>query len=155
LDHVELNGPAARDLSLETVPTASSITPVETTSFWAEIRSNQDDVYTLTVAPPSGWQAQVDSSGHITITPALNAEPGVYPVHVAAESASANPAHPLFSTAVHTVTILPWQGAQSLPPPRGKPEGGHQQRSDAGPRRGLHRDHHHDLRGLAPGPAVT
>ncbi|MCP3957175.1 MAG: hypothetical protein GY719_04925, partial [bacterium] len=117
LDRIELNGALARDLFLALAPAESSITPVETASFQAEIASNQDDTYTLTVAPPLGWQAQIDASGRITITPALDAVPGKYKVHVAAQSASPPSSGgagggPLFTTAIHQVTILPWQGLE-------------------------------------------
>jgi phosphatidylserine/phosphatidylglycerophosphate/cardiolipin synthase-like enzyme len=117
LDLVELDGPAARDLSLETVPASSSIAPVETASFQTEIRSNADDVYEVTVVPPLGWQAQVDATGLVTITPALDAEPGAYQVHLVAQSTSppsqggAGGAS-IWATAVHEVTILPWQGME-------------------------------------------
>ncbi len=110
LNLVELEGTFARDLALTLNPPTSSITPLEVSVFQPEIHSNQDDTYTVTVVPPLGWQAQIDFSGQITITPPLDAQPGDYSVRVSAQSV--NSASLLFSTAVHTVSIASCSGMQ-------------------------------------------
>jgi hypothetical protein len=104
LDLVELDGLAARDLSLATTPEQSSITPLETAVFQTDISSNQDDTYTVTVAPPWGWQAQINASGQITITPPLamtipsssppNPRPSIPPIRCSPQPSTPSPSRP-------------------------------------------------------------
>jgi len=108
LDLVELNGQAARDLALALAPITSTLTPVESATFQANILSNQDDVYTTTVSAPAGWDVTIDSSGLITAAPPSGAQPGDYPILVAAQSV--NVAEPLWATAIHTATITAYEG---------------------------------------------
>lgn len=102
--------PAARDLSLTLDPTTSQAAPESPATFAAHIYSNQDDVYTLTVTPPSGWQAGIDPTGQVTVVPAPGAPSGDHAVQVTAQSV--NSVHPLFTTAIHTVTIAPYHSMQ-------------------------------------------
>ncbi|MCP4425404.1 MAG: hypothetical protein GY803_12995, partial [Chloroflexi bacterium] len=108
LDLVELSGQANRDLAIALDPITSTLTPLESATFQANILSSQADVYTTTVSAPAGWNVMLDNSGLITATPPLGAQPGDYPILVAAQSAASS--NLLWATAVHTATITPHEG---------------------------------------------
>jgi uncharacterized membrane protein len=107
-DQVTL-GASADYFDVHAVPASSTTDPTTPVNFQAHIDATNTDIYTTTVDAPDGWNATLDSSGTVTVTPAPDAQPGAYTILVTAQSG----AHPdLFASATYTVTITAHQGLQ-------------------------------------------
>ena len=90
--------------TLTAVPATSSAPPATIVNFQADIDSNFDDTFGVTVYAPDDWHMTIDGTGQATAQSPSTAVPGDYTILVVAQSNL----HPeLTATAEHTVTITP------------------------------------------------
>lgn len=101
-DTVVLNGSGERFV-LELSAVQSTILPLETTGFSAEIDSNVTADYRLLAFVPGGWTAEISNSGDIDLTPPLGTPPDTYDIRIVAQSLT-RPDVMLHTT--HAVTVL-------------------------------------------------
>ena len=90
--------------TLTAVPAISSVPPATAVNFQADIDSNFNDTFGVTVYAPDDWHVTIDNIGQVTAQSPSTAVPGDYTILVVAQSSL----HPeLTATAEHTVTITP------------------------------------------------
>ncbi len=106
LDSYTLAGPAAF-FTLALDPAQSAPAPLTAASFTLDLAANFAGSYTVTVTAPEGWFVELTSSGEVQALPPIGAAPGEYPILVVVQSVE-YPA--LFLSAVHTVTLAPYEG---------------------------------------------
>jgi uncharacterized membrane protein len=106
VDLIEFSGPA-EFFTLNLDPAASTIDPTQAVVLTPQVAANYDDTYTLTVEAPEGWDVAIDSQGAITARPPAGAPAGSCSILVSAQAGQ----HPnLFVSALHPVTVVPFNG---------------------------------------------
>ncbi|PDV97447.1 FG-GAP-like repeat-containing protein [Candidatus Chloroploca asiatica] len=101
-DSVGLEGTATDLFTLGLTAPAGPLTPGEATALNSELRASFTSSFTLTVAPPPGWAAEVAANGRISLTPPLGTPAGDYGLLVFAEAQRA-PGLPVAATQRVTV----------------------------------------------------
>jgi uncharacterized membrane protein len=100
--------PGTPTFNLGTAPASSSTTPGSPAGFQAQISSNFDDDFTLSVYAPPGWSATLDTDGNVTVTPPGSTTADEYTIQAVAQSTI----YPeLVEIAQHIVTVTTAENA--------------------------------------------
>ncbi len=126
-DAVTLNGTTANAITVTANPPAPSTDQNTPITLAATINTTLADTYTLSALAPAGWTVAIDTSNHVTVTPAAGIQAGTYPVQIVAHSTTDSdlvaqtivnvtitPTTPgiVFNVVPDTVFTVPFNGAQ-------------------------------------------